>query len=186
MLSRRGRKWRAPARYEEATPNTRSRRSATVTARSDGHNGDDDRPPAITSDTSATVGPTANDTSVGSKFNNSIHIYNLFYVYIMYACMHFVAEINLLVLERFIRILFLASLTRMSWARMYCSQSMRYPKITDVMPLARWETVKRLLHINKEDHQDDDGLKNQYLQVWTIKHTIEDETESTCQMEKTG
>ena len=56
----------APARYEEATPNTRSRRSATVTARSYGHNGDDDSPPAITSDTSATVGPAANETSVGS------------------------------------------------------------------------------------------------------------------------
>ena len=66
MLSRRGRKRRAPARYEEATPYTRSRRSATITARSDGHNGDDDSPPAITSDASATVGPAANDTSVGS------------------------------------------------------------------------------------------------------------------------
>ena len=66
MLSRRGRKRRAPARYEEATPKTRSRRSATVTARSDDHNGDDDSPPAITSDTSATVGLAANDTSVGS------------------------------------------------------------------------------------------------------------------------
>ena len=66
MLSRRGRKRRAPARFEEATPNTRSRRSATVTARSDGHNGDDDSPPAITSDTSVTVGSAASDTSVGS------------------------------------------------------------------------------------------------------------------------
>ncbi len=68
MLSRRGRKRRAPARFQEATPNTRSRRSATVTARSDDHNGDDDSPSAITSDTSATVGPAANDIShsVGS------------------------------------------------------------------------------------------------------------------------
>ena len=68
MLSRRGRKRRAPARFEEATPSTRSRRSATVTARSDGHNGDDDSPPAITttSDTSVTVGSAASDTSVGS------------------------------------------------------------------------------------------------------------------------
>ena len=68
MLSRRGRKRRAPARFEEATPSTRSRRSATVTAPSDGHNGDDDSPPAITttSDTSVTVGSAASDTSVGS------------------------------------------------------------------------------------------------------------------------
>ena len=68
MLSRRGRKRRAPARFQEATPNTRSRRSATVTARSDDHNGDDDSPSAITSDTSATVDPAANDSShsVGS------------------------------------------------------------------------------------------------------------------------
>ena len=66
MLSRRGRKRRAPARYEEVTPNKRSRRSTTVTARSDGHNGDDDSPPAITSDTSVTVGSAASDTSVGS------------------------------------------------------------------------------------------------------------------------
>ena len=68
MLSRRGRNRRAPARFQEATTNTRSRRSATVTARSDDHNGDDDSPPAITSDTSATVGPAANDIShsVGS------------------------------------------------------------------------------------------------------------------------
>ena len=33
------------------------------------------------------------------NFNNSIHIYNLFWVYIMYACMYmcFVPEINLFV-----------------------------------------------------------------------------------------
>ena len=67
MLSRRGRKRRAPARFQEATPNTRSRRSATVTARSDDHNGDDDSPSAITSDTSATVGPAANDISGNSN-----------------------------------------------------------------------------------------------------------------------
>ena len=55
MLSRRGRNRRAPARFQEATTNTRSRRSATVTARSDDHNGDDDSPPAITSDANVTV-----------------------------------------------------------------------------------------------------------------------------------
>ena len=33
---------------------------------------------------------------------------------------------------------------------------MRFPKIADVMPLARWETVKRLLHINDNDTRPDD------------------------------
>ena len=74
MLSRRGRNRRAPARFQEATTNTRSRRSATVTARSDDHNGDDDSPPAITSDTSATVGPAANDISHSAAVDANVTV----------------------------------------------------------------------------------------------------------------
>ena len=65
-------------------------------------------------------------------------------------------------LERFIGILFLMSVTRMSRARMYWSQTMRLPKIADVMPLARWETVKRLLHINDNDTRPDDCTDRLY------------------------
>ena len=70
--------------------------------------------------------------------------------------------LDIATLERFIGILFLMSVTRMSRARMYWSQTMRFPKIADVMPLARWETVKRLLHINDNDTRPDDCTDRLY------------------------
>ena len=60
--------------------------------------------------------------------------------------------LDIATLERFVGIRFPMSVTRMSRARMYWSQRMRFPKIADVMPLARWGTVMRLLHIN--DNED--------------------------------
>ena len=51
-------------------------------------------------------------------------------------------------LETFIHIIFLMSIVMMPRARMYWSLGLRFPKIADVMPLARWETIKRMLHIS--------------------------------------
>ena len=70
--------------------------------------------------------------------------------------------LDIATLERFVGILFLMSVMRMSQARMYWSQKMRFPKIVDVMPLARWETVKRLLHINDNDTRADDCIDSLY------------------------
>ena len=52
-------------------------------------------------------------------------------------------------LEQFVGILFMMSIVRMPRARMYWSAGTRYEKVASVMPLRRFETVKRLslIHI---------------------------------------
>ena len=65
-------------------------------------------------------------------------------------------------LEKFVGILFLMSVVRMSRARMYWSLKMRFPKIADVMPLSRWETIKRMLHISDNNSCPDDCTDRLY------------------------
>ena len=51
-------------------------------------------------------------------------------------------------LEQFVGILFMMSIVRMPRARMYWSAGTRYEKVASVMPLRRFETVKRNIHCN--------------------------------------
>ena len=51
-------------------------------------------------------------------------------------------------LEQFIAILFQMSIVKMPQARMYWSKECRYALVADIMPVNRFEEIKRLLHLN--------------------------------------
>ena len=51
-------------------------------------------------------------------------------------------------LEQFIGILFVMSIVKMTSTRDYWEKNMRYEKIADVMPVKRFEQIKRFLHFN--------------------------------------
>ena len=51
-------------------------------------------------------------------------------------------------LEQFIAILFQMSIVKMPQVRMYWSKECRYTPVADIMPVNRFEEIKRLLHLN--------------------------------------
>ena len=51
-------------------------------------------------------------------------------------------------LEQFIGILFVMSIVKMPCTRDYWDKKMRYDKIADIMPIKRFEQIKRFLHVS--------------------------------------
>ena len=51
-------------------------------------------------------------------------------------------------LEQFIGILFVMSIVKMPCTRDYWDKNMRYDKIADIMPIKRFEQIKRFLHVS--------------------------------------